>query len=210
MNATGCARSARLSTALCLRYASVHVKVVRLLIRDAGRERVIAWQWAFGMFSEGKCQVLGIWPDCDSSPNQIFKALQARGVVRIRLVCFDNALEMSNSDLGGESALAPPLLNDLRVDGCVTSAAIEAEFIGRRRRALRSAAAAAEQLNVSLVRAARRDEPFASVRTAEAFLAQWLEQADRRLFAVLPPVLRRAGMAKTLAPTLAMPGSSAG
>ncbi len=168
---------------LCRRYAFAQFRSARVVVQ--GAETCSRWQWAFGMFADSQFELLGAWPEAFVTPQQIATDLKERGVESIGII----STHIAADDLGAracdgdaDSFLAS---NVLEVDG--GPSATHASMLTRhRRRTLRSAIAAAESLHVGLVRALRRQAPFASDEVAANFIACWLEQADQGLAEVRP------------------------
>ena len=187
MHATGHTRSKWLHRPLCVRYASIHLKAVRLVVRDGDLDSIVVWQWIFGMFAEGEFEVLGAWPDSAFASHQIFDDLADRGVKRAKLICFDDPAKKPYPSAFIAPINASFVQNALRVDGVISSGAIATQFSGRKRRSLLSALAAAERQHAGLVRALHRHAPFASTEAASEFIAGWLQRADRRLYEARRP-----------------------
>ena len=187
MYATGKSRSTWLNRPLCVSYASIHLKAVLPVVSDGCLDRMVVWRWAFGMFAEGEFEMLGAWPEPAFAPAQIADHLAERGVDRIKLICVDNPAKKFDPNAGVALIDASFAQGVLRVDEFASSATIATQFVGRKRRSLLSAAAAAERQHVSLVYALRRRAPFASAEAASEFIADWLQKADRRLYEARRP-----------------------
>ncbi|MEO6279863.1 hypothetical protein [Roseateles sp.] len=172
-------RSARdlehwLSRPLCCRYVLAEFKTLRLPIRDGAEVLDMSWRWALGLFKPGEYEVLGAWPAGAPSVD-VAHDLHQRGLEHLTAVSADVGMDCASTfpDAVCWSSVGDPNITRVPPSG---------SFGPRRRAALRSAAATARRMQISINRAIKRRGPFADEAAAAAFLAQTLERADRRLY----------------------------
>ncbi|MEO6280895.1 MAG: hypothetical protein ABIP59_24150 [Roseateles sp.] len=149
-------------------------KTLRLPVRDGAEVREMSWRWALGLFKPGEYEVLGAWP-AEAPSTAVAYDLHQRGVEHLTAISADTGMDCSSKfpDAVCWSSVSKPNSTSIPAAG---------SFGPRRRAALRSAAATAQRLQVSITRTIKRRGPFADEAAAAAFLAQTLERADRRLY----------------------------
>lgn len=163
-----------LSRPLCVRYVLAEFKTLRLPVRDGAEVRDVSWRWALGLFKPDEYEVLGAWPVGATSAD-VAHELHQRGVEHLTAISADVGMDCASTF--PDAVYWSPVS-----EAHGTSVPAAAGFGPRRRAALRSAAAIAHCLQVSITRAIKRRAPFADEAAAAAFLAQTLERADRRLY----------------------------
>jgi hypothetical protein len=136
------------------------------------------------MLADGVLEILGAWP-VSMSPQQVISDLAERGVRRIDLLSSDSTAEDPRTLADTASATPDPPSCAMQLGCWMPEVALAAQFLGQKRRALRLALDSAKRLHVSLERAIQRRTHLTSELNANAFIAQWLERADRSLRA--PP-----------------------
>lgn len=167
-------RSAWFEKALCCRYVLAEFKNLVLPIRRGNAIQPSRWRWALGLFEWDQYELLGAWPVAASSAD-VAHDLHRRGVEHLTAISADADMDCSASFPDAVCCSSVSELNS-------TSIPAATRFGPRRRAALRSAAATAHCMQVSISRAIKRRGPFADEAAAAAFLAQTLERADRRLY----------------------------
>lgn len=163
-----------LSRPLCVRYVLAEFKILRLPVRDGSEVREMSWRWALGLFKPDQYEVLGAWPP-EARSADVARDLHQRGVEHVTAISADAGTDFSAMF---PDALSWPACGKPGDAGLPASVS----FGHRRRAALRSAAANAQRLQLSVTRAIKRRAPFADEAAAAAFLAQTLERADRHLY----------------------------
>jgi len=172
---------------LCWRYKFARVLSFQLAV--LGRNEAEHWRWAFALFSLDECEVLGVWSGGAATAGSILGDLAQRGVERIELMSTQDPVGGS-SLVGNRTGLGVgQVTQTLWIDRLIALDRIAREFHGRRRPPLSSAVATSNRLHKRLVQAVRRHSPFASSEAAAAFIAQWMERADRCLFETARPRL---------------------
>jgi hypothetical protein len=120
------------------------------------------------MAKQAEHELLGAWPLQMPLP-AVLDELHDRGIEHIQAISAEDGVDCTSTypDAVAWSACSDPHA--------------ASTFGPRRRAALLSAAASAERLQSSLVRAIKRQAPFADEGAAVAFLMHALENADRQL-----------------------------
>lgn len=173
---------------LCRAYQLVHFAIAPTQVAaalPAGRVT-----WALGTVSDGSHEVLGAWQhSTDGALNwqQVFEDLAARGIDQIRFVVRAEAssasLMLPAVRVIGVSMRAPAqrVPRSARTRHAGGSLDCDSDEVPLRvRRLVRHSGKAAQLLQQGLMRAATRHGPVESPHAAAAFVAEWLESAERR------------------------------
>jgi hypothetical protein len=132
-----------LSRALCLRYVLAEFRTQHLPVRDGSQVKQASWRWALGMAKQAEHELLGAWPLQMPLP-AVLDELHDRGIEHIQAISAEDGVDCTSTypDAVAWSACSDPHA--------------ASTFGPRRRAALLSAAASAERLQSSLVRAIKR------------------------------------------------------